>query len=348
MAVRFDPRRLEVTGAPAPVEEHVRQSGGGAAQFGLSRLGSVVYVPSADVKADNETLVWVDRKGNAEPIAAPPRVYQEPRVSPDGQTLAVTIVGDVKQDIWLYSLSQRALTRLTFGSGNNRFPVWTPDGKRVLFSSSRTRVPQIFWKPVDGAGAEDQISSNQYAARQGAIAPDGKMVLYSEDNPQSGRDIGSVDLSGNHKPRLFLQTPFNETAPAFSPDGRWLAYVSNESGRNEIYVRPFPGPGPKWQLSTDGGAEPVWAHSGKELFYTNGDKLLVAPITTSRSSPQAFAAGPPQVLFEGHYRHTGGPWPSFDVSPDDQRFLKIREETATRINVVLNLFEELRQEQPAN
>jgi serine/threonine-protein kinase len=181
----------------------------------------------------------------------------------------------------------------------------------------------------------------------GAASLDGKVVLYGEDNPQSGWDIWSVELSGNHKSQPFLQGPFNETAPAFSPDGRWLAYVSNESGRNEIYIRPFPGPGQKWQLSTDGGEEPVWAHSGKELFYTNGDKMLATAITTRRSSPQVFEAGSPYVLFEGRYEHSRAPWPDFDVSPDDQRLLMVREETATRINVVLNLFEELKQELPA-
>lgn len=341
MAVDFDTRQLEVRGVPVPVEERVRQTGQGAAQFGLSRLGSLVYVSSEgpDTAANNKTLVWVDRKGNATPTGAPSRVYERPSLSPDGRTLAVSINGAAKFDTWLYDLSRHVLTRFTFGLGLNRFPLWTPDGKHVVFISTRTSVPQAFWKAADGSGTEEQISMNEYRTTIGSISPDGTVLLCSVDNPQSGSDIWAIELSGTHKARPFLQTPFAEAAPAISPDGLWVAYVSNESGRNEVYVRPFSGSGQKWQVSTVGGEQPVWAHSGRELFYVNGYRMQVAPITSHLST---FAAGVPQLLFDEHYSAGNAPWPSFAVSMDDQRFLMIREETATRVNVVLNLFDEFR------
>jgi eukaryotic-like serine/threonine-protein kinase len=344
MAVDFDARQLEVRGVPVPIEERVRQTGLGAAQFGFSRLGSLVYVSSEgpDAAANNESLVWVDRKGNATPIGAPLRGYERASLSPDGQMLAVSINGAAKADTWLYDLSRHVLTRLTFGFGFNRFPVWTPDGKRVVFVSTRTSVPQVFWKAADGSGTEDRISMNADRITIGSISPDGAVLLYSVEDPKSGADIWIMELSGTHKSRPFLQTPFAETAPAISPDGLRVAYVSNESGRNEIFVRPLSGSGQKWQLSTDGGEQPVWAHSGRELFYINGSKMLAVPMTTAHFSPETFVAGVPQVLFDQFYKAGNAPWPSFSVSLDDQRFLMIRQETATRVNVVLNLFNEFR------
>jgi serine/threonine-protein kinase len=347
MAVDFDAGKLEVGGVPVPVEEKVWQSGQGAAQFGLSQRGSFVYV-SADgpaLYANNGALVWVDRKGNATPIGAPPRVYQAPSLSPDGRTLAVTINGAAKMDTWLYDLSRHVLTRLTSGPGFNRFPSWTPDRKRVVFNATRTaNVPQVFWKAADGSGTEDRVSMNELRFTQArSISPDGKVLLSGVQDPQSGADIWAVDLSGTaHEARPFLKTPFDEAAPAISPDGVWVAYVSNESGKNEVYVRPFTGSGQKWQISTDGGEQPVWAHSGRELFYINGNTMLAVPVKAPDLSAQTLAAEVPQVLFEGHYKTSSPPWPNFDVSLDDQRFLMIREETATRVNVVLNLFDEFR------
>ena len=159
-----------------------------------------------------------------------------------------------------------------------------------------------------------------------------------------------LPLEGERKPRPWLATPSNETSPMFSPDGHWLTYVSNESGRYEVYVRPYPGPGEKWQISTDGGAEPAWAHSGRELFYRNGDKMMVVDITTRPS----FSAGKPKVLFEAPYAHPAGSeefrFNNYDVSPDDQRFLMVQpsdqELAAKQINVVLNWFEELKAKVP--
>jgi eukaryotic-like serine/threonine-protein kinase len=177
-------------------------------------------------------------------------------------------------------------------------------------------------------------------------SPDGQLLAFMENNPTTGYDIWVLRLS-DRKAQPFLRTPFNESVPRFSPDGRWLTYVSNESGRYEIYVQPYPGPGGKWQISTEGGTEPTWNSNGRELFYRSGDKMMAVDIATQPS----FAAGKPRVLFEGRYVPTPATSPNYDVSPDGQRFLMLKpnEQEAsapTQINVVLNWFEELKRRVP--
>ena len=211
----------------------------------------------------------------------------------------------------------------------------------------------LFWKPADGSGAEERLTTSEFVPESASVSPDGQTLAYSEDRPGTGRDIWVVPLQGERKPRPFLQSRFTEVAPTFSPDGRWLAYVSGESGRNEVYVQPFPGPGGKWLISTEGGADPVWARNGRELFYRNGDKMMAVDIQTQ----PAFKAGTPRMLFE-RPAYTSGVGlagtrrADYDISPDGQRFLVIKQpeqqETAlTQINVVLNWFEELKRRVPA-
>jgi DNA-binding winged helix-turn-helix (wHTH) protein/Tol biopolymer transport system component len=346
MAVDFDAERLDVRGTPVQVEERVRQTGQGAAQFGFSSPGSLVYVPGAgpDATSNDQTLVWVDRQGNVTPTGAPHRVYHTPRLSPDGQRLVVDINGDAKFDGWLYDFSRNVLTRLTSGGIANRYPSWTPDGKRVVFlRPTNTGARQLFFIAADGSGAEEQILMPQSRTIPGNFSPDGSVLLVTVDNATNGYDIWALELSGTPKLRPFLQSPFAEAAPVISPDGLWVAYVSNESGRNEIYVRPFSGDGQRWQISTEGGEEPVWAHSGMELFYINDGNMLSVPIMTSGFPRKTVVAGSPRVLFDARNTFRSvSPMPSYDVSSDDQRFLMIRVQTANRINVVLNLFDEFR------
>ncbi len=177
-------------------------------------------------------------------------------------------------------------------------------------------------------------------------SPDGQLLAFVEVNPTTGYDIWVLRLS-DRKAQPFLRTPFNESVPRFSPDGRWLAYISNESGRYEIYVQPYPGPGGKWQISTEGGTEPIWNPNGRELFYRSGDKMMAVDIATQPS----FTAGKPRVLFEGRYELSPATTPNYDVSPDGQRFLMLKpaeasEAAPTQINVVLNWFEELKRRVP--
>jgi serine/threonine-protein kinase len=345
MAVPFDPQRLVVTGAAVPVVDGVRQSTStGHAQYSFSGTGSLVYVPGG-VQSSQSKLVWVSRNGLEQPFAASARAYQFPRLSPDGRRVAVNIVEQESQ-VWLYDLSRETLTRLTLEGNLNNRPVWTPDGKRIAFVSTKGGPQNLYWQMADGSGALERLTISEYTQTPNSWSPDGQLLAFNEINPTTGPEIWVLRLS-DRKAQPFLQTPFKEGAPRFSPDGRWLAYVSNESGRNEIYVQPYPGPGGKWQISTEGGTEPVWNPKGRELFYRSGNKMMAVDIATQRG----FAAGKPRMLFEGPYLPTPATFPNYDVSPDGQRFLMLKaseqEQAApTQINVVLNWFEELKRRVP--
>jgi eukaryotic-like serine/threonine-protein kinase len=345
MAVPFDPRRLAVTGTAVPVVDAVLQSAvTGAAQYSISTTGSLVYVPGG-IQGSQSRPVWVSRNGAEQPLAATVHDYMFPRVSPDGRRLAVGIVEQESQ-VWLYDLSRETLTRLTFGGDVNTNPAWTPDGKRIAFRSNKEGPLNLFWQLADGSGGLERLTTSEYTNIPNSWSLDGQLLAFSENNPSTGLDIWILRLS-DRKAEPFLRTPFNETAPHFSPDGHWLAYTSNESGRYEIYVLPYPGPGGKWQISTEGGTEPVWNPNGRELFYRSSDKMMAVDVATQ----PGFAAGKPRVLFEGPYQPTPITFPNYDVSPDGQRFLMLKpseQEHAvpTQINVVLNWFEELKQKVP--
>jgi eukaryotic-like serine/threonine-protein kinase len=351
MAVLFDPQRQEVTGTAVPVAEGVLQSPAtGAAQYSISATGSLVYV-SGGVQAAQLRLVWVSRNGAEQPLVVPERAYFAPRLSPDGRRVAVGITESEFQT-WLYDLSRETLTRFTFEGSYNPVPVWTPDGKRIAFESNKEGVPNLFWQLADGSGGLERLNTSEYIQVPMSWSPDGKLLAFMEVNPTTGVDIWVLRMgdpsagSGQvRKAQPFLRTPFNEGAPLFSPDGRWLAYISDESGRYEIYVQPYPGPGGKWQISTEGGREPAWNRNGRELFYRNGDKMMAVDITTQ----PGFAPGKPRMLFEGRYELSPVQLANYDVSPDGQRFLMLKptEKAApTQINVVLNWFEELKQKVP--
>jgi Tol biopolymer transport system component len=344
MAVPFDPKHLAVAGAAVPVVEGILQSTtSGAAQYSISATGSLVYV-SGGVQATQHRFVWVNRNGAEQAVAAPVRAYVFPRLSPDGRRVAVTIQGQEVQ-LWLYDLSRETLTRFAFEGKFNTNPVWTPDGKRIAFNSNKEGPINLFWQLADGTGGLERLTTSEYLHFPMSLSPNGQVLAFVEVNPTTGYDIWMLGL-GDRKAQPFLRTPFNESVPQFSPDGRRLAYVSNESGRWEIYVQPYPGSGGKWQISTEGGTEPVWNHNGRELFYRSGDKMMAVEIATQPS----FTAGKPRVLFEGRYEPPPGTSPNYDVSPDGQRFLMLKpseqEQSATQINVVLNWFEELKRRVP--
>jgi eukaryotic-like serine/threonine-protein kinase len=354
MAVPFNAQRLAVTGEAVPVVEGVLQSiSTGSAQYSLSTTGSLVYVPGAAVQAAQRRLVWVSRTGAELPLAAPERAYRGPRLSPDGRRVAVS-VEEQETQVWLYDLSRETLTRFTFAGSTNLGSIWTPDGKRITFESNKEGTMNLFWQLADGSGGLERLTTSDNLDIPGSWAPDGRLLVFAEVNPTSGYDIWTLQ-AGDPSPgsglvrraQPFLRSPFNESAPELSPDGRWLAYASDESGRNEIYVQPYPGPGGKWQISTEGGTEPTWNRNGRELFYRSGDKMMAVDISTQPS----FAPGKAKALFQGHYQPTPGTLPNYDVSPDGQRFLMIKpseqgQVAPTQINVVLNWFEELKQKVP--
>jgi len=248
--------------------------------------------------------------------------------------------------IWLYDLARETLTRFTFEGNTNSRPVWTPDGKRIAFFSTKDGPLNLFWQLADGSGGPEKLATSQFINVPDSISPDGQLLAFHEANPTTGEDILVLRLS-DRKVVPFLRTHFNEADPRFSPDGRWIAYMSDESGRSEIYVQPYPGPGGKLQVSRDGGVEPVWNPSGRELFYRNGNKMMAVAITTQPN----FTLGNPQLLFERPYVLATVPISNYDVSPDGRRFLMLKptaqEQAApTQINVVLNWFEELKQKVP--
>jgi len=346
MAVPFDPQRLAVTGAAVPIVEGVLQSTtDGDAQYSFSATGTLAYV-SGGSQSTQMKLVWVNRNGAEQPLAAPEHAYVNPRISPDGRRVAVGITEQERQ-VWLYDVSRGTLTRLTFQGNNNLVPFWTPDGKRIAFTSNKEGQRNLFWELADGSGGLERLTTSEQLHIPGSWSPDGQLLAYSEVNPTTGFDIWVLGLR-DRKAQPFLQTQFNESTPQFSPDGRWLAYVSDESGRKEIYVQPYPGPGGKWQISTEGGVEPLWNRNGRELFYRSENKMMSVEIATKPS----FSAGTPKKLFEGAYQLLSGiSTPNYDVSPDGQRFLMLKpveqsQAGPTQINVVLNWFEELKQKVP--
>ncbi len=336
MAVLFDLDSLEVTGGAVPILEGVRHAPlQGDVDYSFSANGSLVYVVGG---GSESTVVWVDREGNSEPLLDTPSTYWTPRLSPDGQRLAVVDV-DEGQEVWIYDLKRGVLSRLTFDPGAELEPLWTPDGQRIVFRSNRSGAFNLYWKPADGSGEAEQLTSSEYLQKPFSWTPDGMVLAFSEQNPQTNSDIWVLRLEGDRTPEPFLRTPFSEAAPSFSPDGRWIAYTSDESGRPEIYVRPFPGSGGKWQISTGGGIAPQWAANGRELFYLNGDQMMVVPVTTENS----FQPGTPRPLFT--HVHPGGPPPNYAVAHDAQRFVMLQPtepEMEPQINIVLNWFEELK------
>ncbi|MBI4480410.1 MAG: serine/threonine-protein kinase [Acidobacteria bacterium] len=348
MAVPFDPVRLEVNGTPAPVLEGVMSSTGdtGAGQFSFSNLGSLAYV-SGGVSSADMNLVWVDRKGAMEVLPAPPHAYGIQKLSPDGKRVLESFDGSV----WIYDLSRDTMTKMTFeGTASNN--GWTPDGKRIIFRSNQHGgALNLYWKPADGSGAEERLTTSQYDQLPGSFTPDGKFFLFHEIDPKTNYDIWVLPMEGERKPRVFLQTPAYEGNARLSPDGRWLSYGSDESGRFEVYVTPYPGPGGKWQISTDGGVEQMWSPDGKEIFYRTGsrrEKFMVVDVQTQPT----FSAGKPRLMFEGIYGSSIGIGNTYSVSLDGKRFLMTRpvaeqQSALTQINLIQNWFEELRRRVPA-
>ncbi len=339
-AVPFDGKRMAVTGSETPVIEGVFYNPpGGFADYTFSDSGLLVYGAETRTVAEG-TLEWLDRKGVAQASPAPPQEYWGVRLSPDGQRVAMAIWGPERTDIWIYDVARGALTRLTSAGGVNENPVWTPDGRHVAFG---TRAVGIQWAPGDGSGRPELLLPSQAFLHPDSWTPDGEMLLY--DSGASGHiwTLPTPRSGGESKPRPFLETAFTEIDAQVSPDGRWVAYTSDESGKNRVYARPFPGPGGKTSVSIEGGQEPRWSGNGRELFYRDPEKnqLMAVDIQTT----PAFRAGTPHALFAlGNV-----PW---DVAPDGKRFLVVKEPEAAaseaKMQAVVNWFEELRQKAPAN
>jgi serine/threonine-protein kinase len=347
LAASFNLQELTVTGLPVRVLESVlMDENRGAAHFSVSDKGTLVYVPGGIVR-DERTLVWVDRTGKVEPMPFPTADFAI-RASPDGKHLLVSRLGvrGSGLDVWIYDLERGTQRRLTDEKGDEYWAAWTHGGQRVVYNSTRGESVNLYWKQMDGSGPEELFVESEDWLQPFSASADGNLFAFqSSDHPTSGFDIWVLPLEGDRQPRPFLQTTNNEIHPTLSPDGRWLAYASNESGRLEVYVQPYPGPGAVTPISTDGGLEPIWSPDGREIYYRppGGDQVMSVSFSPTEPSP---SVGKPRLLFEGRFAGGFSYGRKYDLAPDGKRFLMIQENEppppTTQYNVVLNWFEELK------
>ena len=322
MAQPFDPWRLELSGEPAPIAEHVAINGGtGHPLFTASDTGALVY--QSGEMAGGWDLLWFGRDGKQMGTVAQANRYFYPTLSPDGTRLAVTIINPLQGtgDIWIFDLKRGTNTRLTFGPALQQVPAWTPDGKTIFYSSNANSPPHIYAKAADGSGSERAVTEgSDLVEYPSSFSPDGRYLAYErrdQGKSDSGYDLWVRPLAGDGKPFPIVQTPFEERDPQISPDGKWMAYRNNESGRMEVYITAFPGGGAKWQVSTNGGFEAKWRGDSKELFFVDSsDNLMAVDVNASGS---AVRLGVPHVLFQavGAQRQAG----PFDVTRDGKKFL---------------------------
>ncbi len=357
-AVPFDLKRLEVTGQPAPILEGVLTVPLYAgAQFSFSETGSLAYVPGRSGGV-NVSIYWMDREGKFTPLREIPGDYRNPALSPDGKLLALDIGDAKRRDIWVYEWERDALTRMTFAGETNAYPVWTPDGKRIVYSSrEKSGTYNLWWIRADGAGAAQRLTESKNPQYATSWRPDGKFLAFHEINTSTGVDVMTMPIEGDEKsgwkpgePKPFVNSAFTEAEPAFSPDGRWLAYGSNESGSYEVYVRPFPGAGGKWQVSTGAGVYPKWSRNGKELFYRTVDSKIM--VVTYTASDDSFHADKPQLWSPSQFTERGIGIYNFDLHLDGKRFAVLKtpgtEQNAAvnKVSFILNFFDEIRRKFP--
>jgi Tol biopolymer transport system component len=360
VAVPFNPI-TGATGSPIPLLERPDIDPSGGAAFAVSSNGTLAYLPRPST-LPTRSLVLVDRTGKATLLSDQHGAFMHPRLSRDGHRLAVAVESDTGADVWVYDLERRSRTRLTSG-GVNGYPIWSHDGKQVTYQSARSGGVALYSRSADGSGEAERLirsTSDQSGLSRSLVgllpgtmptftasnphlpmswSPDGKNLAFDERKPSAERDIWILPSGGDPYP--FLVTPFDESSPAFSPDGKWLAYVSDESGRNEVYVQPFPGPGAKWVISIDGGTDPAWSTDVPELFFRRGDALMAVAVNTTGAELKPER---PKVVFETRYATIDGAR-NYDVAPDKAAFVVVRNDGSgdgAQFNVVLNWFTELK------
>ncbi len=337
VAAPFDADRMQITGAAVPVLDGVVTNLSGGAHFSLSDDGALVYVAGGLVESERR-VAMVDRNGTKRPLATIRGMSLFFQLSPDGKRLARSNPGGPNRDIWIHDIDRNTSSRLTYRD-NSSYPIWTPDGTRVIFSSGLPD-PNLFWRPSDGSGTDERLTTSPHAQFPNVVSPDGRFLVYVEGRATGGSDLWILPMEGDRTPRPFLQTPFNETEAAFSPDGKWLAYQSNESGVFEVYVQAFPSGGRKRLISTEGGRWPLWSRNGREIFYRNRNGMMAVAV---REEPAESGAGlavdKPRLLFEGSFEEV------YSLTPDE-RFVVIEIDSdasaPTAVHVVLDWLEDLR------
>jgi len=333
ISIPFDARRLEVTGPPVPVAEGLAIGGGGAAEMGVALGGSVVFATGS---GGVRTVVSVDRSGAIQPLSTEPRSFGSPRISPDGRRIALDITDAGSASVWTFDIAQKTLTRLTFDREASR-PVWTPDGDRVTYTRGGNS-PDVAWIRADGSALAESLLVARGRQLGDTWSPDGRTFVYHENNLAATRnDIMLLALDSARSIRPYLKTPADEFAPAVSPDGRWLAYTSDESGRLDVYVRSFPNPGAKIQVSLDGGGEPRWSADGRELFYRNGDKMIAAALQLAPDLTVLRRVD----LFRGNFASLQF-FAQYDVTRAGKFIMLQGPEASSDLVVMLNWFDQLR------
>jgi serine/threonine-protein kinase len=353
-AVPFDLGTLGVRGTPTPLLDDVAYSPvSGGAKFAFSGVGTFVYRSGGASLTDLLTVAWLDGAGKTQPLLAKPGDYLRPTLSPDGQRLALDMTeGSGSMDIWVYDWPRDTMTRLTFtgSTGRNWIPAWTPDGRYIVFTApGGTSVIRS-----DGAGKPQPLTQSRNQQDAASFTPDGKQMAFEEVDPKTGFDLWTVSLENDGtglragKPEVFLQTPANERSPYLSPDGRWLAYTSDESGTNQIYVRAFPDKGGKWQISNSGGTYPMWSRTGHELFFETLDNRIMVATYTAKSD--SFVADKPRVWSE---TKLGGNGRNVSIAPDGRRIAALipaaapgAQQAQNHVIFLENFFDELHRKVP--
>jgi serine/threonine-protein kinase len=359
----FDLGKLAMAAPPQPILEEVNSNVMEGGDFAFSETGTLVYVNSKVQIAFPHSIWWLDSRGQSQPLHVTPGIYENPRFSPDGKRLAFSVPNSpARADIWVKDIERDTLSRLTQLPGRNNWPLWTPDGKSMVFASYRHGATGIYWIRADGAGPAQRLTETdgktiQYPC---SFSPDGKRLAFGQWEPPGGgrAELWTAPVEGDPdhfrlgKAEAFLRGSFWQRDPAFSPDGRWLAYSSNESGTQELYVRPFSGAAGKLQVSTGGGQLPIWSHNQRKLFFLTPDwRIMVVDYSAKGDS---FSAGKPQLWFDKSLAYLGGNY-SYDLAPDGKRFAVVRSARAAEqeqrpsdsVMVVLNFFDELRRKVPA-
>jgi serine/threonine-protein kinase len=347
-AIRFDARRLETIGQPFPALEGVLMSRNtGAANYDVSASGDLVYIPGI-CDGGARTLVWVDRNGKAEPVPLAAKSYLHPRLSPDGRRLAIEIEGP-SHDLYVYDFDRGVLANITT-DGVSHWPVWSPDGTQLAYRSGPMTRFKLWRVSADRSRPPEQVPATGVSQSAESWSPDGHAIAYTAVALGVPPGIMVTRLDGSQQAEPFAIGKAPQGSAKFSSDGRWLAYCSNESGKPQVYVQAFPPPGPKIQVSTEGGTDPVWKRTGGELYYRNGDSMMALNVSTAPT----FSAGRPQQLWQGHYSPgmssscgaPGATSSNYDVTADGKRFLMIKDDdqdraTSKQIVVVLGWADEL-------
>jgi serine/threonine-protein kinase len=354
-AAPFDVERLEVTGAAVPVIEGARSNGNtGGAQFDVSRSGMLVYT-AGTIASDNSPMRWLDRSGQMSTLRGAPSNWTNPAVSPDGRFVAVDIYDGTQTDIWVYDWERDTLSRRTFSPRDDVRPVWSPDGTRIAYASRRddAAVFNIYWQKADGTGDAERLTTSKNVQYPTSFHPNGRVLTFMESSQQSLSDVMMLPIEGDEKtgwkagtPVAFLKAQYAESSAMFSPDGRWLAYLSNEGGRNDVFVQPYPGPGGKYQISTTAADDPTWSRSAPELFFLNtvDFRLMVMPY---RVDGNTFIAGKPAALSDTRITtRPRTPSRDLDLHPDGKRFVvgggEEGDQRLDKVVLVFNFLDELR------